>query len=245
MAVGRREWISPLQKTIVLTILIVILIATSDIALCARRSGRSRARMGSFRRGRPVRWALQSRNGGTRSISKTSGAIFARRMQRFKFPFHIANGKTGNVGRVRTDTISEPVIHHFDLARLINPHNPFVGITNWKKTLESSEQDMSYLKGFRRKRRLYCRAGKGFHLEIKKNGKVRARHVATNDSKYNGQFSARSNLSRKMSFYIIGFFPTAAAAHICKNTQIVVCRSSSFYCLVCSAIKKRCFRKSP
>lgn len=80
---------------------------------------------------------------------------------------------------VRIEKINHNVLNFPELSRLINPGNHKTGLHRF--SLPAS--DKSYLRGHDRLRRLYCRGGIGYHLEILSNGKVVGRHRPTDNGK--------------------------------------------------------------
>ena len=78
----------------------------------------------------------------------------------------------------RTQIIKEAILTLPELYELLAP-------IKWYGSLDGviGPSDYGHLRGTVRLKRLYCRVGIGYHLEIDKKGIVKARHTQTSDGK--------------------------------------------------------------
>ena len=80
---------------------------------------------------------------------------------------------------IRTDTIKEADLRLPGLHQILKP-------SLWHKKISETLAPMEtgHLEGVVRLKRLYCRVGIGFHLEIRPDGSLGASHRATADGKF-------------------------------------------------------------
>ena len=108
-----------------------------------------------------------------------------RRRNRRKLKRRRHRSKTGRLNRhqrnkaPRTEVIKEIELTIPELYSYLNP-------TSWREMLSTyiGPSNTRYLDGVVRLKRLYCRAGIGYHLEIKGDGSIAANHAQTPYSEF-------------------------------------------------------------
>nr|XP_039248039.1 fibroblast growth factor 4-like [Styela clava] len=114
----------------------------------------------------------------------------------------------------RTERIRQAILTLPELSKLLDPLRHASNINDI-----FAPADNFHLMGTVRRRRLYCRVGMGYHLEIRRDGRVMGRHRPTRDGILE-IFSVKTG--------VVGIRAVASQRYLCMNKRGKLYSSSQF-----------------